>query len=116
MPLVRIALIEGKPADATTGIAMVETINCRRGQIQLITEHSKAPHRRLIVIQITLSEGRSVDLKALSHPTLSGGVSRHGGCFHKPGRGEEGKLVVRERHRAVRRLRRYMRNKNVLKI
>lgn len=82
MPLVRISLLEGKPesylqkaADAVHR-AMVETISVPAlDRFQLITEHRKAQFvydpaylniRRsddLIIIQITLNQGRTVDMK-----------------------------------------------------
>lgn len=82
MPLVRISLVEGKPesflAKAGDAVhrAMVETINVPpQDRFQLITEHSKAQFiydpsylniRRsddLIVIQITLNQGRTLEMK-----------------------------------------------------
>jgi phenylpyruvate tautomerase PptA (4-oxalocrotonate tautomerase family) len=82
MPLVRISLIEEKSAEYKRKIgdvvhqAMVETINCPpQDRFQLITEHAKVnflcapeylgiPHTDdLIIIQITLNEGRTVELK-----------------------------------------------------
>lgn len=82
MPLVRISLLEGKPhsylqkAGDAVHRAMVETINVpAQDRFQLITEHTK-PHfvydpaylniRRsddLIMIQITLNLGRTVEMK-----------------------------------------------------
>jgi len=82
MPLVRIALIEGKPATYRQRVgdvvhqAMVAAINCpAQDRFQLITEHAQEnficapeylgiPHTDdLIVIQITLNEGRTVEFK-----------------------------------------------------
>jgi phenylpyruvate tautomerase PptA (4-oxalocrotonate tautomerase family) len=82
MPLVRISLMEGKSADYRRKIgdvvhqAMVDTINCPlQDRFQLISEHSKGsflyapvyldiPHTDdLVMIQITLNEGRAIELK-----------------------------------------------------
>ena len=82
MPLVRISLIEGKPesylqklGDLVHG-AMVETISVpAQDRFQIITEHKKSHFiydpayldiRRtdgLIIIQITLNQGRTVEKK-----------------------------------------------------
>jgi len=87
MPLVRISLLEGKPESYIAKVgdavhrALVETISIpAQDRFQIITEHSKSCfvydpeylkiHRTddLIIIQITLSQGRSVDVrKALYH-------------------------------------------------
>lgn len=82
MPLVRISLLEGKPESFIARMgdavhrAMVETINMpAQDRFQIITEHTKshliydpdylAVHRGdgLIVIQITLNQGRTVEMK-----------------------------------------------------
>lgn len=82
MPLVRIALREGKPesflAKAGDAVhrAMVETISVpAKDRFQLITEHGKAQFiydpsylgiqrtDDLIVIQITLNQGRTLEMK-----------------------------------------------------
>jgi 4-oxalocrotonate tautomerase len=82
MPLVRISLMEGKPesylqkASDAVHRAMVETISVPpKDRFQIITEHPKRQFiydseyldiRRtdaLIMIQITLNQGRTVDLK-----------------------------------------------------
>jgi 4-oxalocrotonate tautomerase len=82
MPLVRISLIEGKPqsylqkAGDAVHRAMVETISVPpQDHFQIITEHAKSHFiydptylniRRsddLIIIQITLNQGRTVDMK-----------------------------------------------------
>jgi 4-oxalocrotonate tautomerase len=82
MPLVRISLLEGKPESYIAKLgdavhrALVETISIpAQDRFQIITQHSK-PHfvydpeylniRRsddLIIIQITLSQGRSLDVR-----------------------------------------------------
>ncbi len=82
MPLVRIALLKGKPAGFSKRVAdlvyrtMVDTINVpRNDNFQVITEHEKdtfvydpgylnIPRSDGVVfIQITLNEGRTVELK-----------------------------------------------------
>jgi 4-oxalocrotonate tautomerase len=82
MPLVRIDLEEGKPPAYRAAIgegvhrALVETINVpAKDRFQLITEHPAegfvfdpsyldiARTRDLVVIQITLNAGRSVEMK-----------------------------------------------------
>jgi 4-oxalocrotonate tautomerase len=82
MPLVRISLLAGKPESYLQKVgdvvhrAMVETVNVpAQDRFQVITEHSKAQFiydpsylniRRsddLIIIQITLNQGRTTELK-----------------------------------------------------
>lgn len=82
MPFVRISLMEGKPEEYKQAVsdsihdAMVKTINCPPlDRFQVITEHRKADliydpsylgiNRTddIIVIQIALNEGRTVELK-----------------------------------------------------
>src|SRR5215813_912520 len=82
MPLVRISLLEGKPASYIPKVgdavhrAMVETISVpAQDRFQIITEHRKSHfiydptylniHRSddLIIIQITLNQGRTVEMK-----------------------------------------------------
>jgi 4-oxalocrotonate tautomerase len=82
MPLVRISLLEGKPESfgKTVGDAvhraMVETISVPpQDRFQIITEHAKSNFvydpsylgvqrtDGLIIIQITLNQGRTVELK-----------------------------------------------------
>lgn len=87
MPFVRISLMEGKPGEYKQSIsdsiheAMVKTINCPPlDRFQVITEHRKTDliydpsylgiNRTddIIMIQIALNEGRTVELKkALYH-------------------------------------------------
>lgn len=93
MPLVRISLLEGKPAEYRKKIgdvvhqAMVDTINCpAEDRFQLITEHTREnflyapeylgiPHTDdLIVIQITLNEGRTVELKKALYQAIAEGL------------------------------------------
>jgi 4-oxalocrotonate tautomerase len=82
MPLVRISLVEGKPesflqkAGDAVHRAMVETINVPPlDRFQIISQHNKSHfvydptylnvHRsdELIMIQITLNQGRTVEMK-----------------------------------------------------
>jgi 4-oxalocrotonate tautomerase len=82
MPLVRIALIEGKPESYKRKIsdavhrAMVETMSVpEQDRFQIITEHKKSDFvydpqylnisrtGELVMIQITLNAGRTVELK-----------------------------------------------------
>lgn len=95
MPLVRVSLIEGKTAEyhKRTGDvvhqAMVASINCPpQDRFQLITEHAKdnflfapeylgIPHSDdLIVIQITLNEGRTVEMKKALYRTIAEGLNK----------------------------------------
>ena len=94
MPLVRISLIEGRSAEYRKKIgdvvhqAMVEAINCpAQDRFQLITEHTKEnflcapeylgiPHTDdLIIIQITLNEGRTVELKKALYQAIASGLN-----------------------------------------
>ena len=82
MPLARISVLKGKPADFAKKAgrivyeSMVETINVPRNDLfQVITEHDKAGliydpgyldiqrTDGIVFIQITLNEGRTVELK-----------------------------------------------------
>ena len=82
MPLVRISLLKGKPASYRRKVgdavhqSLVETIDVpAKDRFQLITEHDAedfvydreylgiARSRDLVIIQITLSAGRSLHLK-----------------------------------------------------
>lgn len=95
MPLVRISLMEGKSAEYRRKAgdvvhqAMVEAINCPpQDRFQLITEHTKdnflcAPEYLgishtddLIIIQITLNEGRTVELKKALYKAIAEGLNR----------------------------------------
>jgi phenylpyruvate tautomerase PptA (4-oxalocrotonate tautomerase family) len=95
MPLVRISLIGGKTAEYKRKVgdvvhqAMVETINCPpQDRFQLITEHTKenflcAPEYLgiahtddLIIIQITLNEGRTVELKKALYRAIATGLNK----------------------------------------
>jgi 4-oxalocrotonate tautomerase len=94
MPLVRISLLEGRSAEYKRKIgdvvhqAMVETINCPpQDRFQLITEHAKEnflcapeylgiPHTDdLIIIQITLNEGRTAELKKMLYQAIANGLN-----------------------------------------
>ena len=91
MPLVRISLIKGKPAGfgeragRVVYESMVETISVpKNDHFQVITEHDKAGlvydpdylgiHRSdgILFIQITLSEGRSVEAKQALYKRIAG--------------------------------------------
>ena len=82
MPLVRISLLKGKPASYRRKVgeavhqALVKTIGVpAKDRFQLITEHAAedfvydreylgiARSRDLVIVQITLSAGRSLNLK-----------------------------------------------------
>lgn len=90
MPLVRIALMKGKPEDFGKKIgevvyrAMVDTINVpEKDHFQIITEHDKngliydpsylniSRTDGVVFIQITLNEGRTVDLKKALYTTIA---------------------------------------------
>jgi phenylpyruvate tautomerase PptA (4-oxalocrotonate tautomerase family) len=89
MPLVRISLLKGKPASYRRKLgdavhqALVETINVpSKDRFQLITEHDAEDFvydrdylgiprsRDLVMIQITLSFGRSLALKRTLYRSL----------------------------------------------
>lgn len=95
MPLVRISLMEGKNAEYRRKIgdvvhqAMVQTINCPpQDRFQVIHEHSRKnflyapvyldiPHTDdLVVIQITLNEGRTVELKKALYKAIAEGLQQ----------------------------------------
>jgi phenylpyruvate tautomerase PptA (4-oxalocrotonate tautomerase family) len=90
MPLVRISLMKGKPASFGKRVGeivyrtMVDTINVPgHDHFQVITQHDKnsliydpsyldiARSDGVIFIQITLNEGRTVDLKKLFYRTVT---------------------------------------------
>ena len=90
MPLVRISLMKGKPdgfgkrAGAVVYRTMVDTINVpAKDHFQVITEHDKNSliydpsyldiqrTDGVIFVQITLNEGRAVDLKKAFYKTLA---------------------------------------------
>ena len=90
MPLVRISLLKGKPASYRRKVgdavhqAMVETIDIpAKDRFQLITEHDPedfiydreylgvARSRDLVVIQMTISAGRSLHLKRALFRTIA---------------------------------------------
>jgi 4-oxalocrotonate tautomerase len=93
MPLVRIDLMEGKPAEYRAQIgeivyrAMLETLNVPKDdRFQAITEHARSGlsfdreylgiHRTddCIFIQITLNAGRSVELKQSFYKAVADGL------------------------------------------
>jgi 4-oxalocrotonate tautomerase len=82
MPLVRISLLKGRPESHKNNVAeavhcaLVETINIPvQDRFQVITEHAKADFLydpqylgiartdALVIIQITISKGRSLEIK-----------------------------------------------------
>ena len=93
MPLVRIDLIQGKPADYRRAIgdvvydAMRQTINVPEGdRFQVITEHAATDFifdasylgisrtTDCIFIQITLNKGRTVELKKAFYKAIADGL------------------------------------------
>ena len=90
MPLVRISLMQGKPVEFRRKVGeivyqtMVETINVPpKDNFQIITEHDENNlifdseylniHRTdgIVIIQITLNEGRTVELKKTFYKRLA---------------------------------------------
>jgi phenylpyruvate tautomerase PptA (4-oxalocrotonate tautomerase family) len=90
MPLIRISLLKGKPASYRRKLgdavhqALVETIDVpAKDRFQLITEHDAEDFvydreylgiqrsRDLVIIQITLSAGRSLHLKRRLYRTIA---------------------------------------------
>jgi Tautomerase enzyme len=124
MPLVRIAFLKGKPTGFGKQVAgvvyrtMIDTIDVPpKDNFQLITPHDGDTFvydpeyldiRRtggLVIIQITLNEGRSVELKKVFYrgPTPASGTRRATRRrVGQPRGGEEGELVLRKRDRPVR--------------
>jgi len=95
MPLVRISLLEGKPdsflqkAGDAVHRAMVETISVpAQDRFQIITEHEKSQFvydpsylgvertNGLIMIQITLNQGRTVEMKKALYQKIAANL-RH---------------------------------------
>jgi len=95
MPLVRISLLQGKSPEYRKQIgdvvhrAMVEKINCPpQDRFQLITEHARdnflyapvylgIPHSdNLVIIQITLNEGRTTELKKALYQAIVEGLQK----------------------------------------
>jgi 4-oxalocrotonate tautomerase len=93
MPLVRIALLKGKPEEYRKMIgdvvhqSMVNTISCPpMDRFQIIQEYSSGnfiftseylgvPHSKdLIIIQITLNQGRSIELKKALYASIAVGL------------------------------------------
>lgn len=90
MPLIRISLLKGKPAAYRRKVgdavhqALVDTIDVpAKDRFQLVTEHDVedfvydreylgiARSRDLVIIQITLSAGRSLQLKRVLYRTIA---------------------------------------------
>jgi 4-oxalocrotonate tautomerase len=90
MPLVRISLLKGKPASYRRKVgdaihqALVETIGVPvKDRFQVITEHDPEDFvydreylgiqrsRELVIVQITLSAGRSLNLKRSLYRTIA---------------------------------------------
>src|SRR6267143_1585562 len=126
MPLVRISFLKGKPRGFGKDVAsvvyrtMVDTINVPpKDNFQVITEHEKGtlvydpeyldiPRTDGVVfVQITLNEGHRRVEEDLFHnsgatpPRRTWGTAR--GRVRQSCGGEERELVLRERHRPVRR-------------
>ncbi len=95
MPLVRISLMAGRSADDRRKIgdvvhqAMVDTIKCPpQDRFQVITEHTREnflyaptyldiPHTDdLVIIQITLNEGRTVELTKALYRAIADGLQK----------------------------------------
>lgn len=93
MPLVRIDLPAGKPAGYHSAVgdviyaAMLETLNVPKDdRFQIITEHASADlvidptylgiHRSkdALIIQITLNEGRTVEMKRAFYKAVADGL------------------------------------------
>ena len=93
MPLVRIDLIEGKSSDYSAAIgtviyeAMVKTLNVPKDdRFQVIVEHSAADliinrtylgierTADCVMIQVTLSEGRTIELKQQFYKAVADGL------------------------------------------
>ena len=126
MPLVRIDLPSGIPADTRNAVgevvydAMIEALNVPADdRFQVIAEHPPgglvldptylgiARSAAAIIIQVTLNEGRSVEQKKGFYKAVAEGLQQPDRAaprrrLHQPRRGEEGKLVVRQRPSAIR--------------
>jgi 4-oxalocrotonate tautomerase len=98
MPLVRIDLPAGKPAEYRSAVgeviysAMIEALNVPKDdRFQVIAEHVAADlvidpaylgikrSKDAIVVQVTLNEGRSVDLKRAFYKAVADGLNRRVG-------------------------------------
>jgi 4-oxalocrotonate tautomerase len=98
MPLVRVSLIAGKPESHLRKIsdaihrAMVETIAIPpQDRFQIITEHNKshlsydpqylniARTDGLVIIQITLNQGRTLEVKKALYKRIAGLLSQEAG-------------------------------------
>ena len=95
MPLVRISLLKGKPkgfgklAGGIVYRAMLDTLNVpARDNFQIITEHDPngfvydpayldiSRTNDLVIIQITLNDGRSVEMKKAFYKAVADGLHR----------------------------------------
>ncbi|MDH4134482.1 MAG: tautomerase family protein [Gammaproteobacteria bacterium] len=95
MPLVRISLMKGKPKGFGRQVggvvyrSMIDTINVpAKDNFQIITEHDSnsliydpayldIPRTYgLVIIQITLNEGRSVEMKKVFYKVVADGLHR----------------------------------------
>jgi 4-oxalocrotonate tautomerase len=127
MPLTRIDLPKGKPAEyraelrETVYETLVQTVGVPADdRHEVVTEHDAEnlyldPNFRglgrspeAILIQITFNEGRTVEQKQAFYAALVESLHERlgippAGRDDQPHRGEEGELVVRQRRRAVRR-------------
>jgi Tautomerase enzyme len=126
MPLARIDLPAGKPVGYARAVAdvvyeaMLATLNAPKDdRFQVISEHAPGTlivdptylgiqrSAEALIIQLILNEGRTVEMKKAFYQGGCRWAARarrdqaRGRC-HQSGRGEEGELVVRQRHRAIR--------------
>src|SRR6267142_2752840 len=77
MPLARIDLPTGKPADYGRAVAdvvyaaMIATLNApKNDRFQVISEHT----RETLIIQLTLNEGRTVEVKKAFYKAVADGL------------------------------------------
>jgi len=125
MPLARIALPAGKLADFGRAVAdvvceaMIATLNApKNDRFQGISEHARNPDHRSDLSRHRTQRRRAdhpAHPQRRSHGRGQEGLLQGGrrwaartrraqarGCLHQSRRGEEGELVLRQRHRAVR--------------
>ena len=126
MPFVRIDLARGKTEHYRRAIgdvvydAMVATMNVpANDRFQIIAEHSDSDFiidrtylgversDDVVVIQVTLNAGRTVEMKRAFYKAVADGLNREfwvapRGCVHKSCRDRQGKLVVRQWRSAIR--------------
>jgi phenylpyruvate tautomerase PptA (4-oxalocrotonate tautomerase family) len=134
MPLQRIDLAHGRPETERRAIAdavhraLVETIGVPPDdRFQVITEHPQGGlvitpaylgirYQDPVLIQVTISVGRSTEQKQrLYRGAARGGGRRSLGRRREPRRGPAGRLVVRERRRAVRRGHQFVRTNSAVR-